>query len=514
MNRLRSNEATPGPLRARLRSWGDAAKTKGVPIAVGAATLAAAGCGGQAADAPPPSTPEPLPPASAPPFDATSFLTPAPEGASFDPLSIRGFSAPTAAPTIQIGATTLTVTAREDALVGKASAVHGMLDRLARTKHLGVKKKTQLINRWLREANVAADAPIDADQLMALARALEARGVRPTDSGLKRFAMQRGLPLRDGVPAAETIAAALNARPNELHLRTAEAPSKRAATTIRFLRRIDAPRRFLARWDVAVKDGAISVQDAEALAVVAHRRGVNLSGNAKKAAKKMLPIGGRPGSEAARYHWYRSLVESEGHQLRTGKNEMNVIGLRGFALGDGLNRNALGGWNDTIAFVWRDASGRAQVKEMPATTDPGLAAYSDSPDVNGDGAGDVAHLRPGQYTYFTGVHRGLPGAGNPTVNVPVDRDTNHDGQISSGERSASKRRGDVGYGINIHWGPGYDNGAVGTHSLGCQVFRDADYGRFRSQITPLLQMNDRFPYTLVELDDVYAKQDLARFRNA
>ncbi len=192
---------------------------------------------------------------------------------------------------------------------------------------------------------------------------------------------------------------------------------------------------------------------------------------------------------------------TQGFRWQSGPNRMNVVGLRGFDPSQGKNNNAFNRWNDTIAFVWKDGAGHVHVHEFDATTDPGYKSYYDTPDANGDGSGDVAHLRPGQYEYREGTHHGLYGAGNPTINVPVDRDTNHDGRIENGERAASIQRSDVGYGINIHWGPGSDIGSVGIYSLGCQVVT-LSYNAFRAQISPLLGMNHEVPYTLVEMSSV------------
>lgn len=214
------------------------------------------------------------------------------------------------------------------------------------------------------------------------------------------------------------------------------------------------------------------------------------------------PLGARPEGEAARADWYRRLVERQGETWRSGPFQVNAIGLRGFDVDHGRNANGFNAWNDTIALVWNDASGKPHVRELRATTDPGMRTHPDSPDIDGEGQGDVAHLLPGQYAYVLGTHHGQYGAGNPTENVPVARDTNHDGDIQPPEERASRRRGDVGTGINLHWGPGSGAGEVGPYSLGCQVV-SLDRGSFLAEVTPILEQNrGQLLYTLVDMDQV------------
>lgn len=229
----------------------------------------------------------------------------------------------------------------------------------------------------------------------------------------------------------------------------------------------------------------------------AHARGFSVE--TPNLLKHLKEVGPRPAGEQARADWYRRIVEGQGYEWRTGVNQMNVVGLRAYDVETGKNGNAFNQWNDTLAFVWNDGH-RWQVKELAATTDPGYKSHWESPDIDGNGVGDVAHLLPGQYPYQTGTHRGTYGAGVPEYNVPVVRDTNHNGQIDGGEQKRSKERGDVGYGINIHWGPGYESGGVGGYSLGCQV-TVLNNNEFHAQVTPLLEANrGQLLYTLVDME--------------
>lgn len=494
-----------GRLVTRLRQAKDTAKLRGGVLVAGGVAVTTAAIGGPATqvssslDATP--TRDPIPPATANPFDDFALgaglgvelppASPTFDTRATDTIDLRRVARP--APRFEVGERTLVMVTDTDDLFGKAEVMHGLLDAL-----LADEANHPLVTSWMDDAQLRArgEVEVDLDALFRLADALEDRGVRPTRAGIDIFRFQRGLP--DDAPTANVARHLLTETAGAVHLNVMAAPPAEASQAIRFLRKLDDPSALLGALQIPIAaDGAIAVNDAVAITQRAAARGIDLSGDPAATAARLMPIGARPEGEAARYDWYLRLVQSEGFAVRTGPNEVNVVGLRGFDVDGGPGGNAFNDWNDTIAFVWRDGDGVPHAVEFRATTDPGQA-WGDAPDVNGDGRGDVAHLRPGQYTYFAGTHRGRATAGNPTVNVPVDRDTNHDGDISNGERAESAQRGDVGYGINIHWGPGYDSGDVGGYSLGCQVVT-LDYGAFQAQIAPLLRSNPNVPYTLVEL---------------
>ena len=110
---------------------------------------------------------------------------------------------------------------------------------------------------------------------------------------------------------------------------------------------------------------------------------------------------------------------------------------------------------------------------MRSASHPGQFRSSASPDVNGDGRGDVAHIRPGVYDYNTRTG----GKGGNRYN-PVDdgqfrnsaRDTNGDGVIDGGE---ADRRYSASA-IQIHMG-----NSNSPSSIGCQTMPPADYSRFQ-----------------------------------
>ncbi len=253
-------------------------------------------------------------------------------------------------------------------------------------------------------------------------------------------------------------------------------------------------------YAVATPDGKADAKTTAALKAFQAKEKLKVTGTLDAATDKRLDLradavlGPKPQGTAAKADWYRSLVTANKGHWRTGVNEMNIVGLRGESVDGKRHGNAFNQWNDTLAFVWKGTDGKMHVREFRGTTDPGQK-YGDGRDANGDGVLDIAHLRPGSYPYHLGTHHGVSGAGNPNYNLPVFRDTNHDGQISAAEEAASKKRGDVGYAINLHWG---DGATVGGWSLGCQVVKGSQ-SFFQSNVTPLMKMNrGQMYYTLID----------------
>ncbi len=124
-----------------------------------------------------------------------------------------------------------------------------------------------------------------------------------------------------------------------------------------------------------------------------------------------------------------------------------------------------------------------KVRMFTGSTHPGQSSSSLSPDVNGDGVGDVGMLRPGSYRVVAnGPHKGKPSyhvvsrtTGSDAI--PGFRDTNHDGRYSGAEKSASKRRGDRVSEILFHvglWGS--------PSSIGCQNLPPDQIDRFVSAV--------------------------------
>jgi hypothetical protein len=211
-----------------------------------------------------------------------------------------------------------------------------------------------------------------------------------------------------------------------------------------------------------------------------------------------------PADQPARAAELEGMVRGAGGQWRNGVNELNVVGLRGQDIDGKRHDNAFNRWNDTLAFVWKGNDGKMNVREFRATTDPGVGRSGSGlgVDANGDGLKDVAHMRPGQYTYRNGLHRGMSGAARPDV-VTVSRDVNGDGRISGNEAQDRMRA----RALNIHWA--WDNEdqyggkmlteEVNSSSEGCQVVA-MSRGDFLQHVSPLLALNSRsdFRYTLID----------------
>jgi hypothetical protein len=339
----------------------------------------------------------------------------------------------------------------------------------------------------------------DAPEAQALAGAVGRRGVRRALARAKETLQSIE---KKKVGAAVAAALLLPGIVVAEGVRDSAPPPRSNVVTV-----IDPPAAPEARVDVAEARRAAAERRAEEAAAASARAEEaaaerRAQAEARAEAARAREIGPRPQGRAARAGWYRRIVEQQGLRWRDGANQVNVVGLRGYDVDRGVHRNAFGPWNDTIAFVWKGTDGKWNVREYRGTTDPGMKSHPESPDVNRDGRGDVAWMRPGQYPYQTGTHRGTWGAGVPELNVPVFRDTNANGQIEAREERASRSRGDVGYGINLHWGPGWDSGAVGPYSLGCQVVTESA-GEFQAEITPILQRNrGQLLYALVDAHDI------------
>ncbi|MBL8917942.1 MAG: peptidoglycan-binding protein [Myxococcaceae bacterium] len=193
---------------------------------------------------------------------------------------------------------------------------------------------------------------------------------------------------------------------------------------------------------------------------------------------------GRPsGDERQRYDYYASMVRRAGGQVCP-NGQPTVLGLRA---GEG---GAAREYKDR--FIVLTPNGR--VHEFTGATYPGQSRSSASPDVTGDGVGDVGMIRPGNYQVVpNGNHAGaasyhvrtLGGSGS----IPGWRDSNHDGRYSDGERGASERRGDRLTGVLFHQG-----NSSAPSSIGCQTLSPSEYRRF---IDAVGGPRGSFTYTLI-----------------
>ncbi len=211
----------------------------------------------------------------------------------------------------------------------------------------------------------------------------------------------------------------------------------------------------------------------------------NPSGNSDYEPNAPAPVDlGRPsGDERARYEAYAAMVRRAGGEVCP-NGQPTVLGLRA---GQG---GAAREYRDR--FVVLTPNGR--VHEFTGATYPGQSSSRASPDVTGDGRGDVGMIRPGNYAVVpNGEHAGAASyhvrTRSGSGSLPGWRDTNQDGTYSSGERDASERRGDRLTGVLFHQG-----NSSAPSSIGCQTMSPAEYRRF---IDAVGGPRGSFTYTLV-----------------
>lgn len=164
-----------------------------------------------------------------------------------------------------------------------------------------------------------------------------------------------------------------------------------------------------------------------------------------------------------------------------------LLGIRGVALGakESSKTRSKVAYDDTFCFYY-PAGG---IYLFAGSTHAFQLFSKQSPDVNGDGVGDVATIMPGHYvmTWKMDDAAGCPifEISNPDGAKLIDclRDVDHDGVAEAGPHKASA--------ILFHTGPfGSPPNAAHKYSIGCQTTGKA----------PLVEMRDHahvFPYVLV-----------------
>ncbi len=196
-------------------------------------------------------------------------------------------------------------------------------------------------------------------------------------------------------------------------------------------------------------------------------------------------------SERERYDHYASIVRANGGQVCP-DGQPTVLGLRGLSR-DGSTHDTTSARRYDDTFVVLTPDGRVQ--ELRGATHPGQNRSTASPDVTGDGVGDVGMIRPGNYQV---VPNG-PHGGNASYHVRTMggsgslegwRDTNQDGRFSDAERAASQQRGDRLSGVLFH--PGGDGA---PRSIGCQTMDPTSYQQF---VDTIGGPRARFNFTLVD----------------
>ena len=190
-------------------------------------------------------------------------------------------------------------------------------------------------------------------------------------------------------------------------------------------------------------------------------------------------------SEREQYEMYASMIRrARGEVCPNG--HPTVLGLR---QGDGSSQRS---YNDGFVVLTPDG----HVQRFGGATHPGQNSSRASPDVTGDGVGDVGTIRPGNYRVVpNGNHAGAPSFHVQTLggsgNIPGWRDTNHDGRFSDAERAAAERRGDTLSGVLFHQG-----NTNTPSSIGCQTMSPAEYQRFLAAVGG---PRASFTYTLVNV---------------
>lgn len=191
------------------------------------------------------------------------------------------------------------------------------------------------------------------------------------------------------------------------------------------------------------------------------------------------------GTEREQFDMYASMIRRAGGEVCP-NGQPTVLGLRQ-GVGGSTRR-----YEDTFVVLTPDG----HVKRFGGATHPGQNSSTASPDVTGDGRGDVGMIRPGNYRVVpNGEHAGaasfhvrtLGGSGN----LPGWRDTNHDGTFADRERAGSESRGDTLSGVLFHQG-----NSNTPSSIGCQTMSPAEYRRFLDAVGG---SRASFTYTLVSV---------------
>ncbi|MBE2251220.1 MAG: peptidoglycan-binding protein [Myxococcus sp.] len=180
-----------------------------------------------------------------------------------------------------------------------------------------------------------------------------------------------------------------------------------------------------------------------------------------------VELGAPSGDERQRYDYYASMVRRAGGEVCP-NGQPTVLGLRA---GEG---GAAREYRDRFIVLTPDG----RVQEFTGATYPGQSSSRASPDVTGDGRGDVGMIRPGNYTVVpNGEHAGAASfhvrTRDGSGSIPGWRDTNQDGTYTGTERAASERRRDTLTGVLFHQG-----NSSAPSSIGCQTMSPSEYRRF------------------------------------
>ena len=188
--------------------------------------------------------------------------------------------------------------------------------------------------------------------------------------------------------------------------------------------------------------------------------------------------------KSAEWSRYAAMVRKAGGQVNPG-GKPTVLGIR-------KGNGATSRYADEFVVLLKNG----KVKHFAGSTRPGQSSSSLSPDVNGDGVGDVAMLRPGNYLAVpNGLHHGessysvRPRRAPGTDRVLAYRDLNHDGFYSASEKAFARRNGVTATQILFHVG------RSNPSSIGCMNLTPSNVDAF---VRSVGGSGGSFSYTLVE----------------
>jgi peptidoglycan hydrolase-like protein with peptidoglycan-binding domain len=196
-------------------------------------------------------------------------------------------------------------------------------------------------------------------------------------------------------------------------------------------------------------------------------------------------------TEREKFDHYAAIVRANGGEVNP-NGQATVLGIRGLSRdGSTHDTGSTRAYDDTFVVLTPDG----RVRELSGATHPGQRSSTQSPDVTGDGRGDVGMIHPGNYRVVpNGLHNGSPSfhvrTRDGSGRIPGVRDTNQDGRFDAGERGRSDQRGDTLTGVLFH--PG---GSNAPRSIGCQTMDPTTYGQFLDAVGG---PRSGFSFTLVD----------------
>ena len=182
-----------------------------------------------------------------------------------------------------------------------------------------------------------------------------------------------------------------------------------------------------------------------------------------------------------RYQHYADLVRKAGGKVCPG-GEPTVLGIR-------TGKSTTSQYADK--FVVLHKNGRLDT--FVGSTRPSQSSSSAATDANGDGVGDVAMIRPGNYQAVpNGPHGGKPSyqvlSKSGSGSVDAWRDLNHDGFYSKSEKAFARKHHVKATEVLFH------TGYSGPSSIACQNVRPDQMDRFVSSVGGA---SGRFSFTLI-----------------